>query len=686
MTETNIPHDFPGDQIWKAIDPSTLFPRDWELFRHGDLTRFLHDLARRSPFPIDLAHAGLSDEGHALHTLRFGSGSRKVLIWARQHGDEPDCTAALCAVLDYLVSNGDGSWVQFLLENLEFLVLPMVNPDGVVRYTRRNAQGLDLNRDAVALSGPEAQALVTLKHSFDPEYCFNLHDMNGRKSANDTDLVALAFQAGPFEKRDIDNEVRLKSKTICGIMAGEAGHHAPKNLARYTADYMPKAFGDSMMRWGVCSILIEAGGWYEEDGGDNFVRRLFTLSFLRGLHAVAAGEDAEPTGELYDMIPFDSGERFCDRLLEGATILNGLGRPPFRADLAVNIDPVVKPGATEVPRIARISNIGDLELALAKERINLEGKTILPGFIAASPSANFNGPVPSHEEALPFLKAGITTLACGFGPFPQRRDREEWLAAAKGATLPINILAFEKVPTFNAIRERHGLTPFAGLLVANLQVLPEDLLELAHLYHPAHHAVIPSEEEDTAIGVDLFFQMGCSPRETRLHLHLTHEDVDVKRRKFLPSGELIRFAKEFVETPSQLTFGIDPLESPLPAIPLLVSCGGLKDGRLPTPEFFNNVLIHNQGRDESRIVTALNLLQLRGISPFIRGTLGALSMESRADLVVYSDDAFDLRTQDAVVAPRLVLLNGRVAYTQMNEVAAETTSGALLLAPPHDDA
>ncbi|MCC5878025.1 MAG: hypothetical protein JJU11_17540 [Candidatus Sumerlaeia bacterium] len=685
MAEPKTSHEFPGDLIWQAIDPSKLFPREWELFRHGDLTRFIHDLARRSPFPMELSNVGLSDEGHALHTLRFGTGSRRILVWARQHGDEPDCSAALCAALDYLVSHGGDEWVKFLLAELEILVLPMVNPDGVVRYTRRNAQGLDLNREAVALSGPEAQALITLKHGFDPEYCFNLHDMNGRKSANDTDLVALAFQAGPFEKRDIDNEVRLKAKTICGIMAREAGNHAPKNLARYTADYMPKAFGDSMMRWGVCSILIEAGGWFETDGGDNFVRRLFTHSFLRGLHAIAAGEDAEPTGELYEEIPFDSGERFSDRLLEGGTILNGLGRPPFRADLAVNIDPVVKPSATTIPRVARIVNIGDLELSLAKERLNFSGMTFLPGFIVASPSAEFPGPLPTAKEAQPYLAAGITTVACGFGPFPQKRDREEWLASVRRSTLPINILAFEKVPTFNTIRERHGLTPLCGMLVPNLQVLPEDLLELAHLYHPAHQAVIPQEEADTAIGVDLFFQMGCSPRETRLHLHLTHENVDVKKRKFLPSGELIRFAKEFVETPSQLTFGIDPLESPLATIPLLVSCGGLKDGRDPSPEYFNNVLIHNQGRDESRSVTALNLLQLRGVSPFIRGSLGSINMDARADIAVYPDDAFDLRGNEKV-APRLVLLNGRIAYSRMDGYTPEAVSGALLLAPPHDDA
>lgn len=678
--------EFPHDKLWEALSPAPMFEKDWILFQHGDSTRFLHGLVRRSPFPIELSSAGLSDEGCALHTLRFGEGERRVLIWARQHGDEPDCTAALCAALNFLVTNSEEPWVQFLLSELDIVVFPMVNPDGVARYTRQNAQGIDLNRDAVALSGPEAQALITLKHGFDPEYCFNLHDMYGRKSANDRDLVALAFQAGPFEERDIDNEVRLKAKTICGLMANEARRHAPDNLARYTADYMPKAFGDSMMRWGVSSILIEAGGWFERDGGDDFVRRLFALSLFRGLHTIAAGEDAEPTGTDYDKIPFDSGQKFADRILAGLHLLNGQGRPPFRADIAINHDPVIKRGARTVWERGSIVNIGDLELSLAKEKYELEEMLALPGFVVASPGVTFEGPLPTHEEALPYLEAGITTLACGFGPFKQPGDRDNWLAEARDTPPPINLIAFERVNTLDEIRDRHGLTRLAGMLLAGVQILPEDLLELAHLYHPAHHSALDEKTLDSAIGVELFFQMGASPRQTRLYLQLSLENVDVRARRFLPAGELIRFCKEFLDSPNQLTFGIDPIE-PMPTqLPLLVSCGGLSNGRLPTPQFLSRALDHHQSRDESRLVNGVNLLLLRGIAPFVHGKVSGLALEARADMVVYPPEALLQSPRENPPAPSIVFLNGRVAFSRHDALAVESSHGSLILAPPHFDA
>ena len=34
-------------------------------------------------------------------------------------------------------------------------MVPMLNPDGAERFQRRNAQGIDINRDALLLQSPE---------------------------------------------------------------------------------------------------------------------------------------------------------------------------------------------------------------------------------------------------------------------------------------------------------------------------------------------------------------------------------------------------------------------------------------------------------------------------------------------------------------------------------------------------
>lgn len=120
---------FPREQIWEALHPASPFADDWRLFRHHDLTIFLHGLARRAAVPLQLGQAGLSEEGCSLHTVRFGCGERRILVWARQHGNEPDCSAALAMALEFLTSGAAGPWGERLLERLELLVLPMVNPE-----------------------------------------------------------------------------------------------------------------------------------------------------------------------------------------------------------------------------------------------------------------------------------------------------------------------------------------------------------------------------------------------------------------------------------------------------------------------------------------------------------------------------------------------------------------------------
>ena len=49
--------------------------------------------------------------------------------------------------------------MQRLEDRLTLHLVPMLNPDGAQRYARRNAQGIDINRDALHLQTPEGRAL-----------------------------------------------------------------------------------------------------------------------------------------------------------------------------------------------------------------------------------------------------------------------------------------------------------------------------------------------------------------------------------------------------------------------------------------------------------------------------------------------------------------------------------------------
>jgi hypothetical protein len=672
MPETaSTPPPFPESTVWERLDPTLPHRGDWLEFRHRQQSEFLHELAKFSPFDLGFSHIGQSEEGRVLHTLRFGRGQRRVMIWARQHGDEPDCSAGLAMALYELVMHPEEPQYALILDKLELGVFPMVNPDGVARFTRRNALGIDVNRDAVALATPEGRAIMAIRESFQPEYCFNLHDMNPRKATGEGKLVALAFQAGPFEPRDIDNPVRLKAKHVIGLMHDTVAAHAPGHFARYTADYMHRAFGDTMMRLGVSSILIEAGGWYDEKGGDDFVRRLFALSLLRGLYAIAAGEDANPTGHAYETLPFDSGGRFTDLRLTGGRVVNGAGSMPFRADIAINVDWQIGRTNQPITLAGTIEGLGDLTDERSKATLELPNALLLPGFVVVSPLPKFERDRPTPQEAAPYLAAGITTIVSGFGPFGSNRAREAWLEAMQEAPPPINLIAFERVSSLREIRSRHGMTELAGLMVQDLEIAAEDLLHFMHLFHPAHHSALEGESAARMVGLDLLFQGAASPGSTQLHLHLSPVSGKSGRTLVRPE-ELRAIVDEFLRSPSQITLTVDPIEESFDWLPLLIGLGGLSNGRLPNADFFGDVLRRHAAIDSSGLVSALNMLTLTNSRAFRMGNVGRLEIGQRADVVVFGDILQRGPETAWNATPELVLLNGRVAFS-----ARDTLGNAL---------
>ncbi len=83
---------------------------------------------------------------------------------------------ALADLFRFLGEHADHPLVKQLRANTTLHVFPIVNPDGAARFQRRNAQGIDLNRDARMLATPEARTLKALFDQVKPKYGFNLHD------------------------------------------------------------------------------------------------------------------------------------------------------------------------------------------------------------------------------------------------------------------------------------------------------------------------------------------------------------------------------------------------------------------------------------------------------------------------------------------------------------------------------
>src|SRR5690606_33974317 len=139
---------------------------------------------------------GRSAEGRPLRHVQWGEGETRVLMWSQMHGDESTATMALPDLFHFLGSHPEHPIVARLRENTTLHFFPLVNPDGAARFQRRNAQGIDINRDARALATPERRALKSLRDRIKPDLGFNLHDQRPGYRAGDSDRgVAIALLA-----------------------------------------------------------------------------------------------------------------------------------------------------------------------------------------------------------------------------------------------------------------------------------------------------------------------------------------------------------------------------------------------------------------------------------------------------------------------------------------------------------
>ena len=176
---------------------------------------------------------GYSVENRPVLLSSFGFGKRKVLIWSQMHGNETTTTRSLIKLFSNLTLEN-----SFLLDHLTIKVIYQLNPDGALKYSRFNANGIDLNRDAIDRTQPESKLLIALYNDFKPHFCLNLHDQRSIYAAGDTNLPAMiSFLAPSYDESKSINEFRQKAMTMIGsIYKGIK----PKNnwsVGRYNDDF-----------------------------------------------------------------------------------------------------------------------------------------------------------------------------------------------------------------------------------------------------------------------------------------------------------------------------------------------------------------------------------------------------------------------------------------------------------------
>lgn len=134
----------------------------------------------RRPAVVEVRTLGRSVDGRPIRAWRLGEpGTRPVVLVSTMHGDEPHTRAILESLRDGRPLRGIDLWV-----------VPTYNPDGLARGTRRNARGVDLNRNFPyrwtdldgshesgprAASEPETRAMMDFLVEVDPRRVISFH-------------------------------------------------------------------------------------------------------------------------------------------------------------------------------------------------------------------------------------------------------------------------------------------------------------------------------------------------------------------------------------------------------------------------------------------------------------------------------------------------------------------------------
>ncbi len=296
---------------------------------------------------------GTSFLGNEIYKLSFGTGEKRLLIWSQMHGNESSGTRAMFDVINFFEQKSE--LAQTILSQLTIDFIPMLNPDGANVNTRRNAVGIDINRDFLAKQSTEIHILLDQVVKGNYQTLFNLHDQRTIFNVGQTAKPAtLSFLAPSYNVEEDVNEVREKTMGIIQSMNTALQQVIPGQVGRYTSEFYPMSTGDNFTKMGYPCVLFEAGH-FANDYQRNTTRKYNALAILAGLNALAT-QDKFPFDN-YLSIP-QNGQKYLDILIRNVQLKN---EDKFSfVDLGIYFEDEYNEENNTVDQMAKIVEIGDL--------------------------------------------------------------------------------------------------------------------------------------------------------------------------------------------------------------------------------------------------------------------------------------------------------------------------------------
>lgn len=301
----------------------------------------------KDKFTID--QIGVSENKLPIHLIKIGSGAKPLLFWSQMHGNESTTTKALFDLFHFLNDTTNELALQILKE-CTLYIIPMLNPDGALAYTRVNYNKVDLNRDAQNLSQVESKVFKTVVEKVKPLVSFNLHGQRTIFSAGEVPNSAIVSFLSPASNKERSlTDSRKKGMRIIAEMNKALQTIIPGCVGRYDDGFNINCTGDTMEYNGYTTILFEAGH-YPNDYNREVTRKWMFLSLITALKFISYNGVTINNCEAYFDIP-ENGKLFKDIIVRNYSLNSE------KVDISIQYNETLKGGKLNfIPIIAQIES------------------------------------------------------------------------------------------------------------------------------------------------------------------------------------------------------------------------------------------------------------------------------------------------------------------------------------------
>ncbi|WP_026690258.1 M14 family zinc carboxypeptidase [Alteribacter aurantiacus] len=294
------------------------------LTSYEEMKTFLERVDRQADH-ISVETIGQSVKERDIDLVKFGDNPANptVLFLSQQHANEALVTEGVFQLIRHLSSNSRE--VRDLLENVNVLFVPRLNPDGAEgdvnwdtshllgggQQTRNNANGINLNRTHNSLSQPETRALhEQVLQKYDIAFAIDLHQQVANRAIGDDELVSGSML---YPTSAVTDEVLLHSKQLGAIVYEAIESKGYGTFARYGAGdtLTSNARNNFATHYGIPTLLFEMRGMTDSPNitsilgqkSNGYLINQAVTAMQETIRSVADGSIYEADVTIWDNLP-----------------------------------------------------------------------------------------------------------------------------------------------------------------------------------------------------------------------------------------------------------------------------------------------------------------------------------------------------------------------------------------------